>query len=963
MSYIKPAVLIYQELLNAGGVANATPDLEACIVGPTYNTLAYIPGSVSSQVQTAAHSTTSTTGTIAASSAALTVASVAGMVVGDSLIVVGAGSDGDNLQGNIVSIVGNVVTLDSTASTAVTDASVTKAGKISNATVNNTFSIPGQKPGQVVDATSVKVWLNNAKVQTLVTGAEGYYTDNTLTIRANDATTGIWSTGGITASGSTLTLASGGGSGLVVGDYVTVSGAGAAGALLTAKITNIVGDVLTVTPAAGTTVVGADVTKVMPVNLNSTTNSLRAEPGDAVVFAYTNNNSVAKTVTTAVKSVTTSSGQNGTVVDIDLVDSLPKDLSFQAHGGITAAANIVAIVSESARTITNHTWTAGVVTVTAASHGYAVGDLVTISGVTPAGYNGVVEVTSVPTVNTFTYALSSNPGTVTVQGTAKYGTNLSGIATGSKIVIQGAGASGADLIATVTNVASQNVTIDTSAGTTVSNAKVIVLNRTLNVSVRKTYNNQLMPSTRPISGGASYDTSTTDTDGNVTINANSELSYGPVVSGDVYIGYKALRTDLANRILTINDVLDLEGQLGTIDDENPLALGCQIALANTTGRIRAIAISSNDMIGYQAALEAAEGERLYYMVPLTQDQSIHAIFKAHADQFSTPENASWRVALVNSAIPLQQYIGQYTPTFVNSNGGNNNVSVVAGKYVLTSSNSTFIADGVAAGDIVYFTAATPSGQVGAHQVLEVVSNQQLVLQTTTTSTGVSFYISRTMSKSQSAAAVAAVSSTHNDKRVIHVQPDIVGVSVNGVTKYLPGYYLCCGLAGMGAGFPVQQGFTNIGVAGITDLKHSNFYFSKQDLNTMAEAGTFLFVQESQGGIPYCRHELTTDMSVLEYRELLVVKNWDFLSYFYYDKLKMFIGSWNITPDTMNTIRQTITAASELVKAKKLPKIGSPLLGYKINKLEQNAYNKDNLDVELQISVVYPLNYLNLHLVI
>jgi hypothetical protein len=220
-----------------------------------------------------------------------------------------------------------------------------------------------------------------------------------------------------------------------------------------------------------------------------------------------------------------------------------------------------------------------------------------------------------------------------------------------------------------------------------------------------------------------------------------------------------------------------------------------------------------------------------------------------------------------------------------------------------------------------------------------------------------------MTKTQSATAVAAVSSGFNEKRMWHVQPDTVGVSVNGVTKFLPGYYLCCGLGGMGAGFPVQQGFTNIGVAGITDLKYSNYYFSKADLNTIAGAGTCVFAQTTQGGIPYVRHEVTTDMSVLEYREMLVVKNWDFLSYFYYDKLQSFVGSWNITPDTMNTVRQSITASSEVVKAKKLPKIGSPLLDYKIVSLGQNAYNKDNLDVQMQVALVYPLNYLNLYLII
>lgn len=962
MSYIRPSVLVYQDLANAGGVSNATPDLEACIIGPVYNTLSYVPGSVASQVKTAAYSTSSTTGSMTAASTALTVASVAGFSVGDAVLVVGAGASGATLQANVVTIVGNVITLDTAAGTTVTSGTVTKAGKISNATITNTFSVAGQVAGQVIDPTSVAVWVNNSKVQTMVSGAEAFYTDNTLTLRTN-LSTGIWSTGSITAAASSLALAAGAGAGVVIGDVFSIAGAGTAGAALQVTVTGIATDTLTVTPAAVTTVSNANVTKVMPVNLNSTTNSLRVEAGDQVVFSYTNNNSVAKTFTSAVKNLTTASGQNGAIVEMDLIDAIPKDACFQAHGSMTAAATVITVATEAAKTITAMSWSGGVVTVTATAHGFNIGDIVTVAGVTPSGYNGVYEVTSVANANTFTFALAATPGNVTVQGTAAYGTNVSGIAAGSKVILQGAGANGGDLIANVVSIASQNVTVDTAALTTVANTRLVVFNRKIAVSVRKTYNNQQVPATRPLTGGASYDTSTVATTGQVVVNANPELAYGQIISADVYMGYKALRTDLAGRVLAINDDSDRQGQLGDATDQNPLSLAVQLSLANTITRVRAIAIASNDLSGYLSALTAAEGERLYAITPLTQDTSILTAVASHVTQMSTPENAAWRVAIVNTAIPTTQNIGQYSSTLPNSNGGGITVTQVNGNYVLTATNATFISDGVAPGDIVYFTAATPAGQIGAHTVTTVVSNQQLVIQATATSTGISYYVSRTMSKSQSAAAVAAQSTTFNTKRVWHIQPDLVGVSVNGVTKYLPGYYLCAALAGMVSGFPVQQGFTNIGVAGIVDLKNSNFYFSKADVNTMAGAGTCMFVQASQSGIPYVRHELTTDMTVLENREMLVVKNWDFLSYYFYDKLKGFIGSWNITSETINTVRQSVVASAELLKAKKLPKIGSPLLGYNIASLAQNAYNKDNLDAFINVSVVYPLNYLNLHLVI
>lgn len=809
MSYIVPSILVSQSLANAGGVATSTPDLEACIIGPAFNNLYYTPGSQASQIETAVTGSVSTTGSIEAGSFSLTVVSTGGFNTGDAVIVVGAGgSDGTNLSASIVNIAGPVITLDSAAVYSVTDAIVAKPGAISNSAVDNTFEVSGQIAGQVIDPTSLTVWISDAKIETLTSGFT--LTPNSNTITVVSAST----TGSITAASPTLTVASS--TGLEVGDVITIAGAGVAGATLTTSITNKETTTITVSPAAVTTVSTQAVVKVIPTNLNSTTNTLKAEPGDKIKFTYVDNSVVAHVFTTNIQSVVTSSGLNGTITNFTLVDSLP----------------------------------------------------------------------------------------------------------------------------------------DSSVLTT----------QTARVSVQKTYNDQQIPVTNPISGGSNIDSTTLANAGTIVVKAGASLIYGAIVSGNIYAAYKALRTDLSGTVMTFNSIDDLVAQLGDISDNNPLGLACQIALSNTVGRVRAIAIISNDLAGHLDALTTSQGERLYFLVPLTQDISILSAYKAHVLQMSTPENAAWRVALVNTALPMTQTIGQYTATSPNSNSGNNATALVSGSYVLTSSNATFITDGVQAGDTIVFTAATAApSQVGSHTVVSVISNQQLVVNTAATATAISYYVTRSLSKTQTAAVAAAISSNFNTKRVVHVQPDTVGVSVNGVTKFLPGYYLCAGLAGMGAGFPVQQGFTNIGVAGIEDLRNSNFYFSKADLNNMAGTGTMIFVQDTQGGIPYCRHELTTDMSTLNYRELLMVKELDFLSYFYDDKLKSFIGSWNITPSSLNTLRQTITAGSELLKSQSLPKIGPVLLGYTIKTLAQDTVNTDHVKATVSVAIGTPLNYVDLNL--
>lgn len=867
MAYVIPSVLVYQQLENSGGALNSTPDLHACIIGPCYSETKYVAGSTEDLVKTAALSAVQTTGTAAAGSVDVTVASISGIFVNDSVILEGAGAQGSPLSAKVVSVIGSVVKLDTTVKTAVTSAVLSKKGVLVNSSVPNTFALPGVKPGQDVVTADTRIWLNNAVVETIATKAEGHAAGNVLSVTA------FATTGGITSGASALTVVSA--TGLVDGDLIKVAGAGATGADLVARIVDITGVVLTLDRPAVVTVAAAAVTKQNPYLINEASNTYNVEAGDAVRVAYTNVSSQSLVFTTLVKEVVTSSGG---VTRLVLSDSLPADTGAQTTAVTTAASQDI-----------------------------------TVASATGLSVNGRVRVLG----NAF------------------------------------------DVYTTITGVAGNVITLAAAIPAAQSGAQVYVLN-VAQVYVEKGFNDQLLPLNKPISSGTNYNLDDLGAESEFTINAGAELIYGRVVSADVHVGYRALRKDLSGSVLEIADINDLRGVLGEPTENNPLSLGVQIALANTVTSVRAIAVPSDDLIGFQIALELAENNRLYAMTPLTQDNAIIATFKAHVGQMSTPENASWRVALVNQKVPDEQSVGSYSVDFVNTGA---QIVNLAGKFVLEASNATFLSDAMVPGDVLKVTAATPGTVVNDYVVQEVISNQQVVIDATAIASNVSYWAARKLTKTQQASWVAENSEQFNDKRIINIQPDTCGISIGGVTKYLPGYYLSCAIAGMTAGFPVQQGFTNVGLAGITDLKRSNFYFTRSQLNAMAEKGTFLIVQEVQGGIPYVRHQLTTDVSVLEYREYLVVKNWDFLSYYYHDKLKPFIGSWNITTDTLNTMRQTIVASSELLKSKKLPKIGPPLVDYNLRKIEQSTVNKDNVNIELQIVVVYPNNYTNLYLII
>lgn len=955
MSYIVPSTLVYQQLANSGGVLNTTPDLETCIVGPAYNVLRYTAGSLASQISTAALSTTSTTGSIVSGAYSVTdLVSTAGFVEGDNITIIGAGSSGTNLIANITAIAGNTFTIDVAAGTTVTDVTVAKTAKIVDATIINTFELPGQVAGQTVESSSIVPWLDSAKVQTLQTGFYGYSGYGTI---ANNVPSGV--TGTITGGTSSLAITTAAmATQWAVGDTITVAGAGVAAGLYTGTITNISGTTFTVTPAASTTATTQAVNKVSVTNLNSTTNTLRAEVGDALAIAYKNIAGTSTTFDTVIKSVVTSSGLNGTLTTFDTNDAMPEDMSsVVTTGTVGAASTALTVASSTGFSTGDAVWIYG-----AGASGGILESTITVSGLSwTLGSSSVAAVTNAVVKKVFrsTAAITSGATTFTmISG------GIGSFAIGDRIVIVGAGANNSDLTALISNIVGSVVTFAPATVTSTTGATTIKKICNMQVSTRKLYSNQQLAATKPISGGSNFDTTSAGTDGTVAIQANPEVVYGPVITANVYFAYRALRTDLSGVANEFNSINDVAGLLGEATDENPLALALELALANTTGRVFAVGVATDDLAGHEAALNLLENQRMYCLVPLTQQSSIIAAYQAHVDQMSLPAEAGWRIVLANTAIPTTQTIGNYNLASPNANGGSNTITLNSGNYILTASNATFISDGVVAGDTINVTASTGSPtQVGTHTVLTVVSNQSLVISATGTGTAVSYYVTRTMTKNQQALAVAAASTTFGDKRVIHIQPDSVGVSVLGVTTYLPGYYLCAAVGGLISGLPVQQGLTNIGIAGIVDLKNSNFYFSKANLGTMAAAGTFIVAQATQGGLPYIRHELTTDISVLEYRELLVVKNWDFLSYYFKDKIDPFIGTWNITVDTLNIIRQTVNASASLLIGQKLPKIGAPLLSLNITTLEQDASNKDSINCVAAITVVYPNNYVNLYLVI
>ncbi len=309
--------------------------------------------------------------------------------------------------------------------------------------------------------------------------------------------------------------------------------------------------------------------------------------------------------------------------------------------------------------------------------------------------------------------------------------------------------------------------------------------------------------------------------------------------------------------------------------------------------------------------------------------------------------------------------------------------------ILKDANGTFVSDGVKPGDVIQFPADPTTNDftgnlqslvvasVLSESRLEIVNNGQ---DTSTTQNelphGVSrlgsvlvpstatlnYRVQRALTKDEQITNLVALAQSFKSRRTVLVWPDVVDVAgVTGGTSQ-PGYYLSCAVGGMTAGLPSHQGFTNLGIAGVSEIYHSNTYFNDTQLTDLSNGGWYVFAQQTPTSLPFTIHQLTTDTSTLESGEYSVVKNFDFVSLFFVDILEEFLGVYNVTTDTLVLIRAALNIGGDTLKLRTFAKIGAPLTSFSILDLGVSPTFADRVITHLSVGLPKPLNNVELHLV-
>ena len=537
----------------------------------------------------------------------------------------------------------------------------------------------------------------------------------------------------------------------------------------------------------------------------------------------------------------------------------------------------------------------------------------------------------------------------------------------------------------------------------------------------------------------------------------------PVNYARVYMQYRSLRQDLAV-LGTVESSTDITTNIGLIDERNPLAVACFVALQNTSTAVQYYGITEDNLNGaedrlaaYVDAREALSSRRdIYAMVPLANDTATVSMLRAHVIALADPEISNFRIVIGSSELPVTSIISSAvstgttesdatdpivmfvdpTATFVADGVESGQDLIISGAGVLNGTyevrrvhsetilevveadafasaqtalsktysigtvilnqtsaittrryfgrildnTSTFITDGIIVGDFIEIpiTGTSFDNPTRLYPVESIISENRLEIDTdnnpelpssaggVSPATTVTYRVVRSLDRDGQVAALNAVTASLRHARLTMVYPATVRVA--GVENAyldaqsdLPGYYLAAAVGGMIAGYPSHQGFTKLGIGGIETVNNSSGYFNDGQIDALSNGGWYVVLQDTPTASPYCVHALTSDTATLESGELMVVKNFDYVSLFFQALLDRFLEGYNVLPETLDLIESAFDSGSARLIGRRFAKIGSPLLDATITQINVTAGSADQVELFAEVTLPRPLNRIGLFL--
>lgn len=448
-----------------------------------------------------------------------------------------------------------------------------------------------------------------------------------------------------------------------------------------------------------------------------------------------------------------------------------------------------------------------------------------------------------------------------------------------------------------------------------------------------------------------------------------------IEAGDLFVEYRAWLPDLVTTVGTISDVGDLDRLIsGPLHPDNPLKWGVYQTLRNANGsEVKYTAVAEpDDHDSWVKVLELLVGrDDVYNLVPLTFDMTVLNLYAAHVEGQSAPATARWRALF--AAVQARTQLAAVSAD--NSEDGEVVLARVADDpdsggtqytwLTVPAGNANFVTNKVVPADIVRtnYGIDLAGNEVYEEFVVDEVINEDTIRLVAGPPASISvpqkIEVWHHMTRDEIARDILRRTGGLNSRRVKLVWPDVVGSG--GILQ--EGYFLAAALAGLRSGVAPHQGLTNVQVAGFDDLTRTTDFFGGAQLNALAEAGIWIVTQSPDGTV-YTRHALTTDTTDVNTSEEMVTANIDSISYVFARRLAPLIGRMNVTPEALTYLATQLNSVIKFFEGGNfVERLGPQLISGTLTSIQRSALQVDRVVVVINVELPYPLNNLELHLVV
>jgi len=453
-----------------------------------------------------------------------------------------------------------------------------------------------------------------------------------------------------------------------------------------------------------------------------------------------------------------------------------------------------------------------------------------------------------------------------------------------------------------------------------------------------------------------------------------------VTAEGTYLCYRALPlTPHVIELRTVESLSEVVKDWGTIHPDNPLAYALSKALANSGGvSVRYIALNGNDEVDYADALEALEeADSAYTLVPLTTNRTIQRMVAAHVEGISSPTLGRWRICFL--AAQTDGAEGYFTSAAITVDVG---ASTIGGlKVVDDAGTAQAVTSMLSISAVENNHAPAYVTYVRAGDTILLGSGETLTIKTVTANTltviedisslnaaysGVTFI--RNYTTSEIVRNVSLEAGSYQSRRVYYTWPDLIEDYVDDELTQVPAYFYDAAIAGQISGVAPHQGLTNVELSGFASVSRTTEFLRKSHLNDLAEAGVYIITQQMTGsevGMIYCRHEVSTEAGKgINYSELMVTKNVDAISYVIFHAFEPYVGRTNITPSMTAKIANEVEGVIAFLKSEGYTQtLGAMLIDATITSIAVDPLLPDRLVCNITLTIPYPLNNLEFHLVV